>query len=498
MALDLSVSQNSQATKPNAHSQPSQSTQESQIKGVADARFEKKLADFAQFMTNVDDVAVRYNCSKCGEERCTWVFNRRRYQLGRTCADNIDMDIADSCRPEEKNACVVSDPPRYYSNWDMEFEYATEWEHQNGQFFTGKWQQWNITENMTDARSICVQSRLKTKIEFDKRLIELKKSYFKDQCGIENVNMFILNATLRRLDFYLQCLNYYDLMNKYGGYQLQCTDYGVCHGCGMKWYLPTQYERSYVDYYARKVMNLVNYHVNNNDEDNVFICCACVHSAYRRIRDRYYDMQKYSLMYRSEWSGVKKKDHVLFGLAHLNHRKYPIHMAWYDMTEESWCHGKIEKVVDPSAYTVLVSRVGFDNAWNKRQVICFSTRTEEEYFLYQRPSTPRSPLYTQPAYEFVKLLPELQVIIDTTSPQFTDYWRSDKMYENNIETIKLNWKFLGVNKGEFGELVFIQCMHMKKMYDMLKQYKCLKQVNIVDLDEHKKKPNVPYNRHQYH
>ena len=57
----------------------------------------------------------------------------------------------------------------------------------------------------------------------------------------------------------------------------------------------------------------------------------------------------------------------------------------------------------------------------------------------------------------------------------------DKMYPDGQETIRFNWKFPAINIGEPQECVFYQVMHMKQMFELLKEKNLLKQTRIVDL-----------------
>ena len=241
-------------------------------------KFKKACDNFNAFMMTVKDVEFEYQCYKCGQTNVTHTFCLPDANLLRSCADNIDADAAKTCGElkddaEEKNETTGL---RQVANIDLEQDYCTFWEDKNYHFMYKTWNEWNVTDYMSDSKSLCAKSRLQARIQLEKHIIEKKKFHFGFNHGIENVNEYILSGSLRRLNFYLQCVKYYDIVNKYGDYELPCTDWGTCHGCGMEYWMATQYERSYVNDYVRPVMNLCNYHVHEEGEENMFVCGLCI------------------------------------------------------------------------------------------------------------------------------------------------------------------------------------------------------------------------------
>lgn len=461
MSALLSLSQGSVQPRPKVH-----------------PKFASKYAQFKKFMNQAEDKTVEYNCWKCGKPQSTFVFEERHYTLARGCEDNIDETIADNCGSDEKQCTLSGCPPRKYSNWDMEFEYGTQWEKNNDEFIYYKWNDWGVSADMTDASSVCLKSRLKSRIEFEKIIIADKVVHFNLlHLGIiDKVNKYVLEGGLRRLQFYLKVVEYYDRFNKYGDCNIPSTPYGLCYGCGVKWYLKTQYERSYIGKQARHVMNLVDYHCNKDDEDNVFVCGFCIQQCHDRAEENYYKNAKRTLMYadKKDWSSLSRKDQIVFALQRLDHEKYPIHCGWYDMVEEEWCIGEVQKVVNIDKCTILVKRLKCSHPWDKYQVLCFSTRSKQEWFLFQRPSCSGSPLSDNKMS--LKFMEESSFIIDTTNPQLCDRDDCQKMYPNGQETIHFMWKFKICSKGYHHDAVFFECMHTKQMYDLLKEKKSLTKV----------------------
>ena len=451
-------------------------------------KFKKEYKVFKDFMLQAKDITVEYQCFKCGKQQNTHVFNQRPYSVGRACEHNIDEDIADHCDADEKNCNQINDPPRLYSNWEMEFEYSTPWEVSKNQFMYDVWRKWNVTCDITENQALCMKSRLQTRIKFEELVIKEKIRHFEFNHGINNVNKFVLQGTLRRLRFYLKVIEYYEKVNKYGDCEIKCTEYGKCHACGMDNYLKTQYERSYVGDYARKVMNLVEYHTNKDDEENMFVCGPCVEYCYHRTLECYGHWQPKSLLYYREWSSLKKYQQILFALGHLNNITHPVYIAWYDMVEEEWVNGKVTKVVNPRSYTILVERVKCVHPWDKIQTLCFASRTEEEYFLYQRPSTSMSPLAKfDPLIK--KLLIPFRMIIDTTCDDYANYYAPAKMYGENGETINMFWEYPVLRAGKIEVLSFAQLMHTKLLYDSLQKNNFLKQYEFGKFNHDAKRNN---------
>ena len=444
-------------------------------------KFKKTVDKFNTFMYKVQDVEFQYQCCKCGQTNVTYTFTLPDAHLLRSCAENIDVDVANSCDKskkdsEEKHETITSRPA---CNIDFEKDYCTFWEDQNDHFIYKTWNSWNVNDYMSHAKALCLKNRLQARIQLEKHIIEQKKLHFGFNHNIDNVNEYILSGSLRRLNFLLQCVKYYDIVNNYGSYQLPCTDWGTCHGCGMKYYMPTQYERSYVNDEVRKVMNLCNYHVHEEDEENMFVCGVCINQTLVRYWSSYNEAQKTTVLYKDNWSSLLKKDTIIFALGHLDDKKYPLYFAWFDMIQESWCNGRILRVIDAKHYTLEV-KVG--NSMNEDQsdtkrIVSFESRADEEYFIYQRPSCTESPLH--PRQFANKYMKESETILDTTPPQFDKDWTMAKLYPRpHKNTISLHWQLNVVNKNCYERVYFFQVMHMKQVYNLLKNHKLLKKIDI--------------------
>ena len=444
-------------------------------------KFKKVVDTLNTFMLTVKDVEFEYECYKCGQRNVTHAFTLPDVNLLRSCAENIDLDIANECGKsnadfDEKHEARESRP---ISNIDLERDYCTFWEEQNNHFMYQVWNDWNVTDYISDLKAVCLKSRLQARIQLEKHIIETKKMHFSFNHNIEHVNEYVLSGSLRRLNFLLQIVKYYDLVNNYGNYELPCTDWGTCHGCGMKYYMPTQYERSYINDEVRKVMNLCNYHVHDEDEENMFVCGVCINHTLVRGWSEYQKAQQRSILYKDDWSSLQKKDSIIFALGHVNDNKYPLYFGWFDMMQESWCNGRILRVIDAKQYTL---EVEVENSMNgdelkKKRIVSFESRSDEEYFIYQRPSCQESPLHSR---KFVKkYMEESETIIDTTPPQFPKDWKMEKLYTRpHKNTISLHWKFYVVNRNCHEKVNFYQVMHMKQVYDLLKHHKLLKKIDI--------------------
>ena len=444
-------------------------------------KFKKASDDFNAFMCKVQDMEFEYQCYKCGQTNVTHTFTLPDANLLRSCAENIDADVAKSCGrskddSEEKNTKTGL---QQVSNIDLEKDYCTFWEDQKNHFMYKTWNGWNVTDYMSDCKALCTKNRLQARILLEKHIIESKKAHFRFNHNIDNVNEYILSGSLRRLNFYLQCIKYYDIVNKYGNYQLPCTTWGICHACGMKYYMATQYERSYVNDYVRKVMNLCNYHVHAEAEENFFVCGVCINHTLVRGWTQYNEAQKKTILHKSDWSSLPKKDTIIFSLGNLDDKKYPLYFAWFDMMAESWCNGRILKVIDAKRYTLevkVVNGMNQDQSERKR-IVSFGSRSDEEYFIYQRPSCQESPLHRRKWIK--KYMLEHETIIDTTPPQFPKDWQKDKLYPNpDKNTISLHWQLYVVNRNTHQQVYFYHVMHMQSVYELLKHHKLLNKIVI--------------------
>ena len=343
----------------------------------------------------------------------------------------------------------------------MEFEHTTEWEKNHLTFVFELWRNWNASAESKIVNLNWIMSRLKQRCILEESLIKVKQNYFDFMHGIKTVNVFVLQATLRRLRFYQNCISYWWKLNRMGNFQPNniANKWAKCHGCGMTYYLPTQYEKSYIRSCGREVMHLVDYIACNTD---FFVCAVCVYKTENRALTCFTKLQEISVMYKDkQWADMIKISQSFFALAHLNNNTYPVYIAWFDLVEEEWCFGKIEKVISSRAYTIEISSV--NDKSNCNRIICLSTRSPQEYFIYQRPSSTCSPLH--PCTFHGKYYNEKETLIDTTNKRFNEYFDVSKMY--NDDAIKLDWKLCVVNNGDTQECLFVQVIHMKIMYKVL-------------------------------
>ena len=282
----------------------------------------------------------------------------------------------------------------------------------------------------------------------------------------------MLQGSIRRVDFYLKCVQYWMKLNRFGNFPavIMSNKWAVCHACGMKWYLPTQYERSYNGPFPRHVMHLVDYY---KQEGDFFVCGTCIIRTYDRGGSYYKKLQEISIMYRERWVTQSKVTQSFFEFGHLNNKLRPIFIGWFDLYYQRWYYGQVVGVADAHAYTINVHPVNATDENDQKQIICLSTRSKQEYFIYQRPSSQCSPLHSSTFHVKLYEKPE-SIIIDTTNTNFNKYMSFDEMYVNGRETFRLEFKLPVVYLGETQESLCYQLIHMKKMYDLLKTRNLLK------------------------
>ena len=422
------------------------------------------------FLRNVKPVQIAYPCNLCGKPQNTWAFRKRRFKLIRTCHHNIDASYGEKCQPskQEEKQNIIG---RKYVNWDIEYEMTSDYEVSKYESMFHLWNEWDVRAYKTSsARFNWIKQQLTQRKKLEKAIIAFKIIWLRKFCKIENVNEKMLQGGLRRITFYEKCIDYWLKIHRHCNYKdnpLADSDhFGKCYACGMNFFLATQYEKAYVTPYARQVMHLVEDFINGS---KFFVCGRCIIKCIGSAGDIYGELQRTSLMYDKEWKKLQQADKAIFMFGHLDHKQFPIHIAWYDIFEEMWQYGKILELVHHRHYVIKVQLIDDNNTIVQ---IPFGTMNTCQYFIFQRPSTSWSPLYQGRSDDH--FYQSQNTILNMTHPQLkTRYITKRNIYSENRETMRNDWVVPIVRKGEQSECVFMAVMHFKELFVYLRNNKLL-------------------------
>ena len=519
---DLQQTQFTQNTNNSNNSNKSNNSNNSKKKPTFEKRQSlsqiknQSFEDFKNgFLKDIDLISVNYNCYLCGKNQTTYVFHERRYNLARTCHHNIDASFGAKCGIEEKaaedntnsnnnsnnnsnsnsnnsnsnsncNKCTCNNNSsnsnskkkkqskkeivREYTNWDMEYEYTSKFENKKYGSIYMMWNQMNLQcAKITGPAAKKTLDVLDKRKKVEKNIISFKKFYFEKVVKkVEKANEMVLAATTRRIDLLSKTIRYWLKIQRLFAYKdnpLWNQDrYGDCYGCGMNYFLATQYEKTYISPYARQVLHLVDDFIKGTT--NFFVCGRCIMQCIGSGGHEYGILQTVSLGYSKDWKDVEYPDKSVFIMGHLNHVHFPLHIAWFDLLDNKWKYGKILELVSPQAYTI---RVKIINDNNREAIIPFATMNECEYFLFQRPSSDHSPLYKPGNKDKEILFSPDNTVLNVTHPQITTrYCSKDRMYDNGRETMKFNWVVPLIHQGHRCESFFFQVMHFKDVFMYLR------------------------------
>lgn len=435
-------------------SQRSQRSSQEKVKAILDG-----------FENVVQCQSVEYTCEWCGESRETYVFRQRGYPLGRTCLDNIDADLGQECK-FQANA-LTREYHRKYTNWDKCYEYTTQLELEFVPWLPGWWDRKNINSETDKLTLQKVRQDVNRLIQTLGKLVNVKKEYFEEKCGITHVNMRLLDCFERRLKYYKTIIQYVGKLNKYPFYKdFQCAEWGYCHGCACKVYLKTQYERACVCVTARQKMHQVEY--MDDEKQNKFVCQWCVGKAMSRAGDRYSQFIGYSTLYQKQWNEVDYFGKLYFALGHLNGQRLPVHASWYDFEKGAFRRGKILEVVDEKQLLLKIAVNDAENGHDKIQKISIKNYHENSFFIYQSPSTSWSFEFKDPNC-FAKFWKETETMVDSTRAEFNDCFKEDRVMAPNRHLIAYDWMVPLVHKGSCKTTSYMHVHHMKCVYEELKK-----------------------------
>ena len=296
-----------------------------------------------------------------------------------------------------------------------------------------------------------------------------KIKYLQSCLGVENVNDWILKADIRFIHFYRQCLIYWLKLNKSVFWKDKIVYQDVkCHGCGMTVYSGTQYSKLLTSPYAKN--KLVHIEWVNEETMNWFVCEWCIGVCWGRSHTEYNKIKSKSKMYPKNWSGLKHYEQMIFAIQHLDTMKFPLYLAWYCIAEDMWYHGKITEIVDATKAIVQVSPL--DNVPYTKLFMKLSIKNmhKYQYFLYQRPSSSLSPLYSRAAP--VKLydrefLTNDEYIIDTTCKQYKKTFTKQCMLPDGKEVFSNAFVVRILRNGTLEDTRLQSIKRNKNTFDVL-------------------------------
>ena len=283
----------------------------------------------------------------------------------------------------------------------------------------------------------------------------------------------MLQADLRYIDFYKKCLQYWQKINKNPFFTDDIMKKNItCYACGMPSYSESQYTRGFTCPYARDKLSILEYVEPNNMD--WFVCEWCIGQCHNRALARFQELQKISLVYRNkQWNQMEHWKKTLFSLQHLDFTTYHLHLAWCDISERKWRRGSIADVYDENGCTLQIfpdeDDLKYENLIYTGDIRKLNLN---EYFLFQRPSTSRSPLYTKlPQYEYgPDFIHENQVIIDTTNPQNKQKFNGQVMIAPNSRMLKNQVTVRIVKNGQLVDVSLDLIKRHQQTFEFFKKF----------------------------
>ena len=446
--------------KAHSHSHNSQSTKltPEEEKGLFVIKFCKTTKSFT----------TQHECHDCGEVVPFVTFRNGGGNVERICMHNIDLNVVLACQPQKNN-----DDSKYncqYTDWHRLCEYTTNTEKNIIEWLPDWWNEKKFDCNSSKASLTNGIREIKKLDKQCKGLQFCKKKYLVKCLGIEKINESILEADLRFLYFYRQCLIYWLKLNKSVFWKDKIADYTLkCHGCGLNVYFPTQYSRRLTEPFAKNKM--VHLEWVDGDSMKWFVCEWCIGICHSRSREVYLQLQKHSIMYPDRWSGLEHWQQTIFAVGHLDGIKFPLHLGWYNIAQRSWYHGPITSIVDSSKGVIEISPIENIDSDDKKSVrISLKNVDKHQYFLYQRPSTSLSPLFARAAdiklydREFLK---NDEYIIDTTSKNNKQKFNLKTMIREGTDVFANSTVIRIVRKGTLEDTRLQSIKRNKHTFDVL-------------------------------
>ena len=425
---------------------------------------------YLRFAANVANTLVRYQCDHCGEEGITYVIRQLPQKVARTCLTNINNKYAATCKAQA--AKLKTDNYRKYTNYDMCYEYTSEWELQFIPWIPKWWENQKISHNTDKSKLIQINQKLNEYKEKFRKIELCKREYFVQKCGITDVNVQLLQCMNKQISYYQHIIKYLCKLNKCAlFYDFQCAQWGICHGCGSKIYIKTQYEKSYVHPYSRKYMHQVELLSNEAQ----FVCQWCIIQCDKRAREKYniYKNQK-NIIYAEDWSNYGEKNKFIFAAGHLNNERLPLHLAWFDISTNCWNYNKLIGISNMDTVVVTL------DCGNKLTVkLQLKTMHSSSYFIYQSPSTSWSLKFKNGGPN--KFWLEEETLINTTLGK--NVIDITKLYKPDSELIDWNC-FIAVVRGKSNyDARCLHLIHMKILYHFLSENNLLEKPKQNNNDE---------------
>ena len=412
----------------------------------------KKKQCIVQFLAKAQGVRVDYDCELCGAKSFTIVFAKHPHKIQRICEHNIDLDKSIECAGESDT--IVGEYTAKYTDFDRYFEFTTQFEKDQMSKLIKWWEDGDYGPNTTSVHLSAGWRRLN---DFEKmcnnaRLCKIQ--YFKDKWNIKNVNEWVLQSDQRYIDFYRHCLQYWQKLNKSVFFKDDIIKENIrCYGCGMMTYSESQYSRGFTCTFAREKLSILEY-VKENKMD-WFVCEWCIGQCNNRAILRFQEMQETSLLYRNQkWREKQHWKKSLFALTQIPFTLYPLWIAWCDVSQKKWRRGEIADVNDE--FGCQVDIMVDEEKDSKFADIVYNLNLRKmgvnEYFLFQRPSTSRSPLFDQ--YKKPNIIYptpfqcENMIMIDLTNPGNKSKFNREAMFGNNKDTVQNNITLRIVKNGQ--------------------------------------------------
>ena len=431
-----------------------------------------KTQTISNFVNHTESFRVDYKCELCGMESFTIVFKEHPHRIQRICENNIDVIIASECLLKDEINNVDYAPK--YTDYDRYYEYTTDFEIAQMNKLMNWWHNGNFSANSSFEKLTAGWKQL-TKFEKmcnNARLCKIQ--LLKDKWDIEHVNEWVLKSDQRYINFYRHCLRYWQKLNKSVFFKDKIIQQNItCFACGMPTYSESQYSRYLTNPYAREKLTLLEY-VEEKEMD-WFVCEWCINQCYKRAYAAFVEYQKTSLLYcHKNWSDMTHWKKSLFTVTMLDFRKFALYIAWCDIAQERWRCGQITDVDDSNGCVVEIHPEEKNPKYeNLIYDLDLKKVKPHEYFIFQRPSTSRSPLFERQAnvdYNVIQFIPEHQVIIDITNASNKIKFNRKTMLGENIDMISNTVTVRIVKNGELMDVALEFIKKHKATFELFSSF----------------------------
>ena len=434
---------------------------------------EEKHEELAtQFCKCTISLTTKHKCDDCGQLVNFIKFRNGGGNIERLCMHNINLDTVMECK-SSGNKPTTFPYAMQYTDYHRLLEYTTNTEKNLIPWFPEWWTKSNFNADSSIVKLNNGIEQINQFVPKCESIAFCKKQYLQNIHKLTNVNEWVLQADIRFLHFCRQCLIYWLKLNKSEFYKARIVHQDLeCHACGVAAYSDTQYSRHLTSPYSRDKMAHIEW-VDGN-QMKWFVCEWCIGLCYMRSFNEYKTLKKKSDMYPTSWCKLEHWQQTMFGIAHLDTKKFPLYLAWYNIAQESWYHGQITGIADMTKGIIEVMPEETVGSHQVSMKISIKIQNKNQYFLYSRPSSSISPLFALPPNVKLydrEILSNGEYIIDTTCERWKRTFKAENILLKDVDHFSNAIPIQIIRNGTLEETRLQSIKKNKHTFDILSKLK---------------------------